>query len=103
MTFVAFAATAIRQGCESRLHIACATPPFRSTRSRLRYRIRVNDSNILDDPRQIGLCADCKFMALIVTDRGSTFYLCGRSATDPNFPKYPRLPVVRCRGYENKS
>jgi hypothetical protein len=26
--------------------------------------------------------------------------LCGRSATDPRFPKYPRLPVVRCAGYE---
>jgi hypothetical protein len=48
----------------------------------------------------IGLCADCRFMRRIESDRGSTFYLCERSATDPSFPKYPRLPVLRCIGYE---
>ena len=51
-------------------------------------------------PRGIGLCADCRFMRLIESDRGSTFYLCERSGTDPSFPKYPRLPVLRCGGYE---
>jgi hypothetical protein len=25
--------------------------------------------------------------------------LCARSQDDPRFPKYPRLPVVRCIGY----
>jgi len=49
-----------------------------------------------------GLCADCRYMRLITSDRGSQFYLCGRSASDPSFPKYPRLPVVECRGYEPK-
>jgi len=34
------------------------------------------------------------------SDRGSVFYLCQRSATNPAFPKYPRLPVLHCRGYE---
>jgi hypothetical protein len=34
------------------------------------------------------------------SDRGSVFYMCQRSLTDPGFPKYPRLPVVQCRGYE---
>ena len=48
----------------------------------------------------VGLCADCRFMRLIESDRGSTFYLCERSATDAKFPKYPRLPVLRCVGYE---
>jgi hypothetical protein len=28
------------------------------------------------------------------------FYLCQRSVTDPDFPKYPRIPVRACRGYE---
>jgi hypothetical protein len=28
------------------------------------------------------------------------FYLCRRSADDPSFPRYPRLPVVACRGFE---
>jgi len=51
-------------------------------------------------PSRIGLCADCRHMRLIKTDRGATFYFCQRSATDPKFPKYPRLPVLECSGYE---
>ena len=39
-------------------------------------------------------------MRRIESDRGSKFYLCQRSATDPSFPKYPRLPVLQCVGYE---
>jgi hypothetical protein len=39
-------------------------------------------------------------MRRIESDRGSTFYLCERSATDAGFPKYPRLPVLRCAGHE---
>jgi hypothetical protein len=39
-------------------------------------------------------------MRKMESDRGSIFYLCQRSATDPSFPKYPRLPVLRCAGYE---
>jgi hypothetical protein len=39
-------------------------------------------------------------MRLIKSDRGSVFYLCQRSATDSNFPKYPPLPVLQCAGYE---
>jgi hypothetical protein len=54
-----------------------------------------------DDRRRIGLCADCRFMRLVQSARGSKFYLCERSATDPAFPKYPRLPVLQCRGYES--
>ncbi len=49
---------------------------------------------------RIGLCADCRFMRAIRSDRGSTFYQCQLSATDSNFPKYPRLPVLRCMGYD---
>jgi hypothetical protein len=26
--------------------------------------------------------------------------MCERSLTDPSFPRYPRLPVLECRGYE---
>jgi hypothetical protein len=46
-----------------------------------------------------GLCAACRHARRIESDRGSVFYQCGLSATDPQFPKYPRLPVVRCSGY----
>jgi hypothetical protein len=47
-----------------------------------------------------GLCADCRYMRRIKSDRGSTFYFCERSETDPGFPKYPRLPVLQCSGFE---
>jgi hypothetical protein len=59
-------------------------------------------------PREIervraGLCADCIHARGIESDRGSVFYLCGLSATDAAYPKYPRLPVTRCAGYAAKS
>ncbi len=62
----------------------------------------VGMSSSLPDPLpgRVGLCADCQFMRRIESDRGSIFYLCQRSATDPSFPKYPRLPVLECTGYE---
>jgi len=47
-----------------------------------------------------GLCATCGHARVIVTDRGSRFLLCGRSATDDRYPRYPRLPVTACPGYE---
>jgi hypothetical protein len=47
-----------------------------------------------------GLCANCLHVRVIRSDRGATFYLCQLSATDPRFPKYPRLPVLSCSGYE---
>jgi hypothetical protein len=30
----------------------------------------------------------------------SRFWLCARSATDPRFVRYPRLPMLECPGYE---
>lgn len=47
-----------------------------------------------------GLCATCAHARRIESARGSQFMLCGRSATDPRFPKYPRLPVITCGGYQ---
>ncbi len=47
-----------------------------------------------------GLCAACIHGRPIRSARGSSFWLCGRSATDPAFPRYPGLPVVACRGFE---
>jgi hypothetical protein len=35
--------------------------------------------------------------------RGSSFVLCALAAEDPRFPKYPRLPVIRCAGYERRA
>jgi hypothetical protein len=51
---------------------------------------------------QAGLCDRCEHQKLIRNTRGSSFSLCERSKSDPRFPKYPRLPVVRCAGYEER-
>lgn len=48
----------------------------------------------------VGLCLSCRHVKLVGTDRGSVFYQCQRAATDSSFAKYPRLPVLRCNGYE---
>ena len=47
-----------------------------------------------------GLCDTCRHQQIVRTTRGSTFSLCRRSKTDPDYPRYPRLPVVECRGWE---
>jgi hypothetical protein len=47
-----------------------------------------------------GLCADCIYATKIQSSKGSVFLLCELSKTDPRFPKYPRLPVLSCTGYE---
>ncbi|HLF14448.1 MAG TPA: hypothetical protein VI932_06130 [Bacteroidota bacterium] len=48
---------------------------------------------------QPGLCASCAEAERTGNRRGSEFILCGLSRTDPRFPRYPRLPVLRCDGY----
>lgn len=48
-----------------------------------------------------GLCADCAHGREIVSGRGSRFWLCRRSETDPAWPRYPALPVLRCDGFED--
>ena len=58
-----------------------------------------NQREPLDDLYQVGLCRSCIHARVIRTPRGSTFYLCRLSETDPRFAKYPRLPVVQCKGY----
>lgn len=46
-----------------------------------------------------GLCATCRH-AEILSSRSSTFLRCGMADVDPRFPRYPRLPVLACDGYE---
>jgi hypothetical protein len=50
-----------------------------------------------------GLCDSCRHQKLIRTTRGSTFSMCERSKTDERYPKYPRLPVVECAGWERSA
>jgi hypothetical protein len=51
----------------------------------------------------MNLCDTCQHCRTIRSDRGSVFLLCERSFSDPAFPKYPRLPVLECRGYERSA
>jgi hypothetical protein len=51
-----------------------------------------------------GLCDTCAHKKEIRSDRGSVFVMCLRGLRDDRdaaiFPKYPRLPVLHCRGFE---
>ena len=47
-----------------------------------------------------GLCDSCVHQQLVHTTRGSTFSLCKRSKAEPEYRKYPPLPVLRCPGHE---
>lgn len=49
-----------------------------------------------------GLCETCRHQKLIRNTRGSTFSMCERSKIDERYPKYPRLPVERCPGWERR-
>src|SRR5579863_2676435 len=75
-----------------------------TARDPARYAFRVSKSAKTSDNSSrrhgAGLCSTCRFMRKITSDRGSVFIQCGKSVEDPSFPKYPRLPVVTCRGYE---
>lgn len=47
-----------------------------------------------------GLCDRCRHQRLVPNTRGSVFSLCERSRSDDRFPRYPRLPVLECIGFE---
>jgi len=53
-------------------------------------------------PETGGLCSTCRHSQLIESSKGSVFLLCHLSKTDSSFPKYPRLPVLSCAGYERR-
>ncbi len=47
-----------------------------------------------------GLCDSCRHQRVVRNTRGSSFSLCQRSKEDENYPRYPRIPVRSCPGYE---
>jgi hypothetical protein len=49
-----------------------------------------------------GLCDGCKHQRIVRNTRGSVFSLCRRSRDDPRFPRYPRVPVRECAGFERR-
>jgi hypothetical protein len=46
-----------------------------------------------------GLCSQCVHVQLVQNSRGSTFFLCRLSFSDPRFARYPPLPVLSCAGF----
>lgn len=54
----------------------------------------------MSNPGDVGLCARCRHARIIVSSKGSRFWLCGRAETDPRYPRYPRLPVLACAGHD---
>jgi hypothetical protein len=54
----------------------------------------------MNAPPAVGLCDSCRHQQVVRNTRGSSFSLCRRSREDERYPRYPRLPVLRCPGYE---
>ena len=79
---------------------AQAAPEPRGNGFGMRYSAGVTEAKDAKvESRRVGLCRDCVHAQRIQSARGSTFYRCKLSDTDPTFSKYPRLPVLRCAGY----
>jgi hypothetical protein len=49
---------------------------------------------------QAGLCGGCRHARLNQTRRGPVYLRCQLAGADDAFPRYPRLPVLRCSGYQ---
>jgi len=62
----------------------------------------MDDSTKAEQARRWGFCATCTHAIAISNDRGSTFVQCGRAKDDPNYRRYPSVPVGRCAGHETK-
>jgi hypothetical protein len=53
-------------------------------------------------PPSFGLCDHCVHQKLVKSGRGSQFSMCRLGLKDPNWPKYPRMPVSECPRFERK-
>jgi len=69
----------------------------------MRYPAFVESRGHDDLQARAGLCANCTHARRVESARGSFFVLCELSAADTAFPRYPRLPVLQCRGFTPKS
>jgi hypothetical protein len=52
-------------------------------------------------PDRAGLCGRCRHARRVAQAHDRGYILCLRSAADPSFPKYPRLPTLSCDAYED--
>jgi len=100
MNFLSFYRSSVRAGLiEINTRGLDACLDFRRLRCVPRYPEEVSQEK-KNAAQRVGLCLNCRYMRRMESDRGAIFYLCRRSATDERFPKYPRLPVLDCAGYE---
>lgn len=51
---------------------------------------------------RFGLCDSCVHQRIVRSGRGSVFTMCLKSKDDATLPKYPRVPVTACHGYERR-
>ncbi len=49
---------------------------------------------------QQSLCAECTYLKVIRSDRGSEFWLCQKAKEVAHWPKYPHQPVIRCPHFQ---
>jgi hypothetical protein len=51
---------------------------------------------------RFGLCDACVHQRRIENSRGSVFSMCDIGLRDPDWPKYPRTPVLECPRFEER-
>ena len=49
-----------------------------------------------------GLCGACRHAKLNETRRGTAYLRCLRAEWDSDLPRYPRLPVTQCAGFDQR-
>lgn len=50
--------------------------------------------------RRVGLCTGCVHGGRIAHPRGGdAYWRCARSEKDAAYPRFPKLPVIRCPGF----
>ena len=53
-----------------------------------------------DREERVGLCLRCRHARLVRSRTNQDYYRCERSADDALYPKYPRLPMRSCDGFD---
>jgi hypothetical protein len=51
---------------------------------------------------RFGLCVVCAHQRLVRSARGSEFSMCLIGLRDPDWPKYPPMPVLECPRFEER-
>lgn len=48
--------------------------------------------------RRVGDCLECAHSRALTTKSGSAIFLCGRAESEPDYARYPALPLRGCPG-----